>query len=265
MLQYEPWYLEAPLLNMPWKEEVAQGKGLPANLSFGILWDDGVVAPHPPIRAALERTKSALLAAGHEVINWKPLDHKLSWDLIVKLYLLDAGQEYKETMEHSGEPAVYMTNWMLAHSEKRESYTVAETFQLNREREAFRAKALAHWNATANYTGVGRPVDAILCPVAPTLAPPHDSTRWWGYTSYWNLLDYPGVVFPSGFLAKEECYLNSKLPIARNSTEEYIHAQWSPETYEGAPISLQLIGRRHEEEKLLAMLDRLEDAVRCHS
>ena len=39
-------------------------------------------------------------------------------------------------------------------------------------------------------------IDVLLCPVAPGAAPPHDCSRYWGYTSVWNLLDYPALVFP---------------------------------------------------------------------
>jgi len=83
MLQYEPWLVEPGLLEIPWKQSLADGEGMPQKLSFGILWDDGVVAPHPPILNALTRTKNALEAAGHEVILWKAFDHQEAWDLIV--------------------------------------------------------------------------------------------------------------------------------------------------------------------------------------
>lgn len=83
MLGTEPWLFEPSLLEMPWKKEVAEGKGLPERLSIAILYDDGVVAPHPPISSALHRYKEALIAAGHDVIEWKPLDHQLGWDVIV--------------------------------------------------------------------------------------------------------------------------------------------------------------------------------------
>jgi amidase len=85
MLQYEPWYLEPSLLNMPWKQDVVNGIGLPSKSTFAILWDDGVVAPHPPIVDALKRTKKALLAAGHEVIDWMPVEHQKAWDLLVRV------------------------------------------------------------------------------------------------------------------------------------------------------------------------------------
>ena len=39
-------------------------------------------------------------------------------------------------------------------------------------------------------------MDIILCPVGPGAAPPLDCSRYWNYTSQWNLLDYPALVFP---------------------------------------------------------------------
>lgn len=258
MLDAKPWLVEPPLLEMPWNKEVAKGDGLPHKLSIAILWDDGVVTPHPPITAALKRYRDALIAAGHDVIDWQPLKHKEGWDLIVKLYLLDGGAEYHETMQKSGEPAVQQTAWILNHAQGRGAYTVAEIFRLNLERETFRAEALMHWNSTQQRTTTGRPVDAILCPIAPTLAPPHNTTSWWGYSSHWNVLDLPAVVFPVG---KYEFRDDETLPEARNDIEKFIHAQWQPGTYDNAPVSLQLVGRRHNEEKVLAMLDVVEKAA----
>lgn len=84
MLNAQPWLLEAPLLEMPWKTDVANGLGLPPKLCFAIVWDDGVVAPHPPLTKALHRIKRALISAGHEVIDWIPRNHQEGWDLIVR-------------------------------------------------------------------------------------------------------------------------------------------------------------------------------------
>lgn len=148
------------------------------------------------------------------------------------------------------------------------SFSIAEIFRLNLAREAFRAKVLQHWNSTEARTTTGRPVDAVLSPVAPTLAPPHDTTRWWGYTSYWNLMDYPAAVFPVGRLDADtyraaDVPADSTLPSdARNPTEEFIRAQWSPRTYHNASVGLQLIGHRLNEERLLGMLQKVEDAMR---
>ena len=83
MSQYEPWLIEPPLIEIPWKQEIVDGAGLPTKLSIAILWDDGVVTPHTPILDALKRTSDALVAAGHDVISWDPVEHQEAWDLIV--------------------------------------------------------------------------------------------------------------------------------------------------------------------------------------
>lgn len=185
-----------------------------------------------------------------------------------KLYFLDGGEEYRETLQD--DPPVPQSQWILAQAPNGgKPYEAGEIFELNLEREKFRAKIAAHWNATRSRTGTGRSVDAVLSPVAPTLAPPHDSTRWWGYTSYWNLMDFPAAVFPLGRFAAQGYRpldvsddLSAPADVPRNAEEAFISDQWKPETYDGAPVSLQLVGRRLNEEKVLAMLEAVEDALR---
>lgn len=108
-------------------------------------------------------------------------------------------------------------------------------------------------------------MDGIISPVYPTLAVPHDGIKWWGYTSHWNLLDLPAVVFPVGERFNLKPLINGNHPVsdlgpARNPIEREVMEQWKPETYNGAPIALQLVGRRHNEEKVLAMLQVIEYA-----
>ncbi|KAF9225479.1 amidase [Gyrodon lividus] len=260
MLDAEPWLSEPPLLEMPWKADIAQGQGLPGKLAIAILYDDGVVAPHPPITQALRRYEAELRKAGHEVIYWQPLDHQKGWDLIMRLYFLDGGAEYHEVLRAGSEAPVPQTKWIFDQIQDPRPLTVGEMFDLNVERETFRARALEHWNATKS--SMGRPVDAILCPVAPTLAPPHDTTCWWGYTSHWNLLDLPAVVFPAGqYSTTQPLPQDLHLHSPRNSVEENIARQWDPATYENAPVGLQLVGRRHNEERLLAILKIIEGII----
>ncbi|EPQ60254.1 acetamidase [Gloeophyllum trabeum ATCC 11539] len=266
MLQYEPWLIEPPLLEIPWKQTVVDGADIPQRLCFAILWDDGVVKPHPPILDALQRTKRALLAAGHEVINWVPLDHQAAWDLIVKLYFLDGGEEYRELQIN--DPMVPQTEWILNQVPNGgKPFTVRETFRLNVERETFRCRVAAHWNGTKSQTTTGRHVDAVISPAAATLAPPHDTTRWWGYTSYWNLADYPAAVYPvahhrASQYSPPDVSADITLPqVPRNDVERFVNSQWDPEIYDNAPVSLQIIGRRLNEEKVLGMLNVVDRAL----
>lgn len=56
-------------LRMPWNESMYQleehgaGEG---PLCFALMWENGEVKPNPPYWRAMEMTKKALLAAGHQ-------------------------------------------------------------------------------------------------------------------------------------------------------------------------------------------------------
>ena len=53
-----------------------------------------------------------------------------------------------------------------------------ELWQLHKKRITLREEYLAAWRATASVTGTGRPMDAIIAPVAPFPPPPHGLTKY---------------------------------------------------------------------------------------
>lgn len=53
------------------------------------------------------------------------------------------------------------------------SMSAYQLWQLQKKRIELRKKHLDFWEATKALTGTGRPVDAIISPVAPYTAPPH--------------------------------------------------------------------------------------------
>jgi Asp-tRNA(Asn)/Glu-tRNA(Gln) amidotransferase A subunit family amidase len=81
IINAQPWYKEPSLLPLPWKEEdLFLGK----KLKVGVLWDDGVVKPHPPITRAMKQVVERLKDnANVEIVEWKPYKHDLAWELIV--------------------------------------------------------------------------------------------------------------------------------------------------------------------------------------
>jgi amidase len=87
-------------------------------------------------------------------------------------------------------------------------------------------------------------VDVILSPCGPTVAPKLNTAKWWGYTSLWNLLNYPAMVFPVDVVGKEEG--RGEGYVGRNEKDKENWELWEKhgsKGYEGAPISLQLVGR----------------------
>jgi amidase len=122
----------------------------------------------------------------------------------------------------------------------------------------------------------------VLCPVGPGCAPPLDCARYWGYTSQWNLLDYPAAVFPTGLKCGPEDVVDREY-VPRNEQDRYNHELCKcffregigkislltfiaraddPERYADAPISLQLVGRRYEDEKVIEALEMTTEAAR---
>ena len=92
-------------------------------------------------------------------------------------------------------------------------------------------------------------LQVIPCPVSPGLAPVLSTSRYWGYTSQWNLLDYPSLVSP---VTKVNPAINvSEVDyVAMHETDRYHHALYRPEKFKHAPVGLQFVGRRYEGEKI---------------
>ncbi|KAH7928659.1 amidase [Leucogyrophana mollusca] len=107
--------------------------------------------------------------------------------------------------------------------------------------------------------------DVVLCPPYPGTACQHDTAKYWGYTTIWNLLDYPGTVFPTGLTADPSVDI---VPSSFNglsdadSDHHQLYAK-DPAVYAGAPISLQLVTKRFGDGFLLAAQKIVEGIVKA--
>lgn len=74
------------------------------------------------------------------------------------------------------------------------------------------------------------------------------------------MLEYPGVVFPVTSVSqdldkKDESY------VPMNEKDRFQHDLYSPEKYVDAPVGLQIVTRRWEDEKCLKVLEVVERAM----
>ena len=241
----KPWYYEAQQISKEWR---SLNLDTTRKLTIAVMRDDGMVFPHPPVLAALDRAVAKLKDAGHEIVEWLPNRAAECEELLFTLCLQDRGEEYRQHCAISGEPLIPGVEWLLSEKAPKENVQHPyELWKLVRTREILRQQGVDQWTAYPK-------LDAILCPGAPTLAPPHDTSRHWGYTSMFNVLDWPGVTFPVNKPTEEEMLRAEAEWSGRNvrsEVEKYVHDTWSREVFAGAPVGLQLVGRRLEEEKLL--------------
>ena len=194
VIDSKPWLSEPALLPMPWTfTPFASNKPL----KIGVLWHDSVVTPHPPITRALNEVVSKLKALPHvQVIDWKPYLHDEAWAIISSLYFTDGGTEDAATIAESGEPWRPLTKWIIKENPCVKRLSPQKLYYWQEEREAYRKEYAKVWNDTATGSLSEGMVDVILSPTGPGVATAHNTAKYWGYTSQWNLLDYPAVVFP---------------------------------------------------------------------
>lgn len=97
LMSSRPWENDPTILPIPWRAEnqwlnqrLASGKLGGRGLRVGILWDDGVVKPLPPVVRALEQISQKLSGLpGVEVVDWKPHQNDKGLEILVSnpLYL----------------------------------------------------------------------------------------------------------------------------------------------------------------------------------
>lgn len=103
----------------------------------------------------------------------------------------------------------------------------------------------------------------MIVPVTASVAPPLDTTRYWGYTSVWNLLDYPGIAFPASSLFpgwEEDLASESYTP--QTEMEASTFANYDPDVAQRMPVGLQVVAKRLEEGKLLGYMGVIDTILR---
>ncbi|KAJ7708742.1 general amidase [Mycena rosella] len=259
MADAQPWDADPLALRLPWNEgayRLGDHGGEGGRLCFAVLWDDGRCKPMPPYARALRETKAALEAAGHTVIDWVPYESETGGKLLGDIYNADGGHDISLACALSGEPRM---GWILdEHAKHLSTY---EYWQLCRAKNAFTKKHLEHWVNTVSATGTGRPVDAIIVPAGSTAPQPHGKAQYIYYTAFANLCDYVASVFP---VTACDPAVDAQLPAHafRSEADRMVYEMYEPETYRGAPISLQCVGRKGEEEAVIRMTEIIDAALK---
>ncbi|KAI2792203.1 putative amidase [Penicillium oxalicum] len=251
VLDQEPWEEETSLVPVPWKNVTPS-----RDVTIAILWDDGIVRPHPPITRALRMAKEKLVRAGIKVVDFEPYDHQRGWKIISALYFPDGGALTRKVLAESGEPARPLTEWALSYS-RATPLSHPEAWTLQHERDTYRDEYQAMLKL--------RKIDFILGPVYPAAAAVMGESQYWNYTAIWNMTDMPAAVFPSGLTVDPILDALTDLDqkyVPRNGIDarEWIKYQ-SPARYERAPIALQLAGRHFKDEETLATAKLVKEII----
>lgn len=198
LLSQQPWLHDPLVHEIPWRDD--QEKQMldiidNGELAFGIMKDDGVIHPHPPVRRAMDMAAKTLKKLGHHVIEWKPPSHERGAKILMEVWKSDGGADIHGSIGLSGE---------LLAAQVADIYGTGVTEQANASKIAalhiakreFQKEYMEYWNSTVDLTGTGRPVDAFIIPLAPFAAARPRKYKYLGYSAIFNALDYTCCIVP---------------------------------------------------------------------
>lgn len=194
LLERQPWLHDPMVHEIPWRseqEEAILKLAGDKKLCFGVFKHDGSIAPHPPVQRAIDQTVETIRKLGHKVIEWQPPSHKKLTDLVGKCWAFDGGADARKAFELSGE--VPKPQILTGETKMFNASEIMEVMVAKRDAQK---EYMEYWNSTEKLTGTGRPVDAIISPLAPFTAARPQKYTYYGYSVWVNLLDYTSVVIP---------------------------------------------------------------------
>ncbi|KAH7018515.1 amidase [Microdochium trichocladiopsis] len=285
VMSMEPWKYDYWVHPMPWRPDVEKKFAKSKKLRVGVMRTDGVVDPSPACRRALEMTETALRKAGHEIVEvTNPPSPYEALYLGAHLLNADGCQMFKSFFRYGekNDPGAHQMDWLMRFPNpfkylyylwvkyvRRDDVwagliknwrakSAYENWQLVARREAYRTEWFEWWNAQG--------FDFLLTPPNATPAVPHegmhDAVSSCGYTFLFNLLDYTAGIIPVTHVDKDLDKLPPSFDIKKlNGVAQGAYKLYDAEDMHGLPVGVQIVGRRLEEEKVLAIMKRVEDAL----
>jgi amidase len=172
VLSSSPWELDPKVVPLPWRSSIyIEMQSRP--LVVGILWDDGMVKPHPPITRQLSLLAKKLQAAGHELVDWDASLHRECIEIMDRYYSADGGEDIRRAVQEGGEPFIPHVEALVNRGKP---ISVYEYWQLNRLKTNIQKRYLDKWNKVRGPVS-GGVVDVLLMPTMPHVAVPHKSCR----------------------------------------------------------------------------------------
>ncbi|CDW96848.1 hypothetical protein, partial [Sporisorium scitamineum] len=254
VLAQQPWLLDPQTPAMPWNDERFQNARTQKKLNIGVMWHDGHVKPMPPYERAIKEVLSAL--PDHDVIDFEPYKTAEAMSILTEAFVADGGKDISASIAPLNEPLGPCLSGI-----GRTEFTGFQVWQANKRKLEFQKAYLDHWNATAKQTKDGRPIDILIVPgmAYTAIAPGNDI--YVAYTGLFNLVDYPAVVLP---ITKVDPAVDGKAPKRTeylSEDDEKWSKKWDADKLVNAPVSIQIVGRRYEEEAVLGYAEQLCKAL----
>ncbi|KAG8624597.1 hypothetical protein KVT40_007664 [Elsinoe batatas] len=287
-----PWQTDPEVVPLPWS--------LPSPppqrpLRIGLVKTDGTTTPLPPIASFLEETARRLSALPNiEIVELDitPLMAQTQ-SLVNKFFSVDGANQIFDLIEATGEP---LSPWLQSRLKRRPQASLDRVRELFGLRNKLQTEVLDIWREGGGYWRAFPPVgssssqasprpsshgagsgswsgfvkgeekrlDALLAPVAPHPLPEIDRWNTAGYTSSFVLLDYPAGTLTVREMEERDLQGEMEGPVL-GAWDKYNRTLWEGDRrrYLGTPLCVQVVGERLMEERVVEVMQAMEEGLRC--
>ncbi|RMJ11864.1 hypothetical protein CDV36_008521 [Fusarium kuroshium] len=267
VLTTKPWQRDPSVVPVPFRQEVidsytsraderGRAKSTTQPLKIGIFWTDGVVGPHPPVVRGLRIVHDSLKSSGHKVVDWEPPSQATAKRVHEAFLMADGAHDIHQQLNMSGEPLIPD---LRRPFQRRPPMGLLEYQDLTLQGLTYEREYSDYWHSTADADG--QEVDAVIMPVAPHAAVIPGKYYHTAYTEAINLMNYSAVVIPvTQADEKIDVFDESYEPLGEKDKLNW--ESYDPAIYHGAPVGVQVVTRKFEEEKALAIARIVHATIR---
>lgn len=242
---------------IPWRDELYK-KSFEQNLKIGILKWDGEIMPQPPILNRIDKLNELFDSNGIQSRNLK-LTKDVSFskltDVLLGFYTCDNFEEIKSFCDLGGEPL----SDLIQRSFKLPNHVDSLSEYFERVGKKYELQQLMDKWWDDSFDG------GMDCVISPSYAAPNwligdQGKISSGYTRSINVLDYTAITIPVGFVNEnDETWERDDF---QSDHDREVWEYYDKSLMLGKPISLQIICKRYEEEKVIGLVERLSKLFR---
>ncbi|KAH8895464.1 amidase [Thozetella sp. PMI_491] len=242
----EPWVTTPFLYPHPW-----QATSSPTKPRIGVWQHTDFVHLHPPVARGLQIASDRLRQAGYDIIELPPPPIEGAWELQKKFFEIQDLSWMRQLLATEPHTKIVQATGIIVPETPPPDFSVAYLHELNQQIAKTLMKMTAVWNRD------GGQLDAVLFVNAPHTAVPFDTYTWLGFTSILNVIDWTGIALPLPEFVDRQIDTKVAEESYFSELDASIQKLYDPDAFHGLPLSVQLIGRRFEDEKLLALAEEL--------
>lgn len=248
----KPWEKDPFIYPHPW-----QSLSLPKaqRLRIGVWSSNDFLHLHPPVERGFKAAQERLRSDGVELVEFHGPDISQVWELQKEWTELQDLSYLRELLSKEPHTEIVKATEIITKKAPCLPLTTAYIHSMNARISALVRAMHDSWGR------VGEPIDALLWVPAPHTAVPFDKYTYLGFTGLFNLIDWPAMALPLGMFVDKD--IDRKVQVTPfNALDADIQDIYDADSFHGLPLAVQLIGRRFEDEKLLAVSQVVHDLVK---